>query len=384
TMKALRNRSATLVPINRLSSELLIRIFESLDHPGPLGPTLEKGTWPFPESVACVSTSWRQLTFDNGQLWSRINFDLPSHLGDKLYGWAATRLKRSQGHRVELCVRESPQATHGDFKELLDFLPGVMPCLSAIRFRLMPYYIPEILSCWFTHGTHDTVIDLQLIVDDNYSPLQDLVPRLAQSKPVELIEDRFSHVRYLSLHHAFVDWSSRLYHGLVELDLLFTEDDRVSAPIEQLASVLAASPMLRALKLCGLRLQGSSSVPESVRLDNLEILFLANMSSDANLLLPILQPGPKPMYMRLPLDVFDPDPCLQFLMRSRVEKLIIEAYMHDVPPPALFTVLPVTQHLVLVDFKLPVDFFLSMNFPLARRDNSSYPTVWPHLRSLHL
>ncbi|KAG8733127.1 hypothetical protein FRC10_000409 [Ceratobasidium sp. 414] len=121
-MKILRNRYTAQAPINRLSSELLVRVFESFDHSGPLGPTLEKGTWPFPESVACVNTSWRQLALNNGQLWSRINFDLPSHLGDKLYQWAETRLKNSQGHRIVLSVHEATFAKD-DLQKLLDFLP---------------------------------------------------------------------------------------------------------------------------------------------------------------------------------------------------------------------------------------------------------------------
>ncbi|KAG8733128.1 hypothetical protein FRC10_000410 [Ceratobasidium sp. 414] len=381
-MKVLRNRSATLAPISRLSSELLVRIFESLDYSGPLGPALEKGTWPFPESVACVSTYWRELALNNGQLWTRISFDLPSHLGDKLYKWAEARLRNSQGHRIELCVHETIFTEDG-FQKLLDFLPRVVPRLAAIKFRslvLKGDSAPRILSCWFTHDTHDAITDLQLIGSRYDSRPQDLRLRLTQSHPIEIIEDRFSRVQYLTLHNTFVNWSSRLYHGLVELDLEFKDGRSLTLSVGHIAGMLSASPMLRVLKLRGLHVLDSSPMPEPVRLDHLEILFL---HCSGLYLLPVLQPGSKPIYVRLTFTTFNPDPCLQLLKRSRVVKLIIESDVETALPPALFTILPVTQHLVLVNFELSVEFFLSMNYPLALRDNSQCPTVWPLLRTLH-
>ncbi|KAG9097715.1 hypothetical protein FRC06_007251, partial [Ceratobasidium sp. 370] len=341
TLKVLRNQSTTLVPISRLPPKVFMRIFQSLMHLDPQDPAPQTGFWPFPETVAHVCSSWRQVSFDDSQLWGRIDLNISKAHGARSYKDAKARSEYARDSRLDVRIYQDSPSSIIHAERAIKFLDQIAPRLGAISCRSFGYYnrdlMVDTLVSWFQHGTFGTLSELHLFRYRNNQSSQDLAKNLSMAR----LDGWLSSVRYLTLQHVFIGWSSQVYHNLVELSLWFDEHSYDRTPTEQFVGALSVSPMLRVLKLCGLQLssQSAPSGLEPVRLDKLEVFFLKKIESNTiEVLLPLLQPGPTPIYMTFgsDMDYFGLDSCIPFLRRSPVARLMIRGFTEITQPNAYF------------------------------------------------
>ncbi|KAG8701233.1 hypothetical protein FRC08_004207 [Ceratobasidium sp. 394] len=381
-VKVLRNRSTSLVPINLLPSELLARVFELLGH--SCTDLDSPGNIPaYPETLLRVSTSWRQIALDNGRLWTRIILAQSNFPRERLLKRAKARLARAHESLLDLHVRGGPVSGPG-----LELLTELAPRIRSISWRAhrhdTPSFLRENLPVLIEHGVPGSVSALRLSA---YSPYQ-LVADPAVFRSMDRVEEFLATIQYLTLHHVSIDWSSSAYHNLIELELSFEARFFRYPTVDEFAAILLASPRLRALKLheFGLQPRSPPGAIIPVLLDDLEVLFLGNIQRQSlKLLLPLIQPGSRPLYVRLqvPKRSADFTHYAQLLSRSHVVKLMVEGtYGH--PPQSLFASLAHIQDLLLVGFLLGRLFLQSMAEPLVWYAKEQRPSVWPHMRNLHL
>ncbi|QRW02434.1 carbohydrate esterase family 16 protein [Ceratobasidium sp. AG-Ba] len=235
-------------------------------------------------------------------------------------------------------------------------------------------------------GREDIQSELHLYCDEPPTKGRIMLHELANA-PVHQIEEFFSRISYLTLVNTPIPWTSRAYHGLVELDFRSDVDGFIN--IDDFAMALRASPRLRVLRLEQFHLDPNDglSLCGSILLEHLEILFLRSIDTKtAERLLPLIQTGCKPLYMKWQPAYRAPsfEPYIHFLRRSRVTKLMIRCFHKEVFPDALLTVLPAVDHLLVEGFTLNVAFFESMASPTVHREDEDMLTFWPRLRTLHL
>ncbi|QRV88271.1 carbohydrate esterase family 16 protein [Ceratobasidium sp. AG-Ba] len=235
-------------------------------------------------------------------------------------------------------------------------------------------------------GRDDIHSELHLYCDEPPFKGRLMLHELANA-PLPQIEDFLSRITYLTLVNTPIPWTSRAYHGLVELD--FRSDVDGFIEIGDFAMALRASPRLRVLKLEQFHLDPNDelSLCGPILLEHLEILFLRSIDTKtAERLLRLIQPGSKPLYMKCQSAYHAPsfEPYIQFLRRSRVAKLMIRCFHKEVFPDALLTVLPAVDHLLVEGFTLNAACFESMASPTVHCDDEYMPTFWPRLRTLHL
>ncbi|KAG9092370.1 hypothetical protein FS749_015790 [Ceratobasidium sp. UAMH 11750] len=383
-IKVLRNRSTSLVRINALPSELLVRIFDLLDESSTASVD---DTAMYPEALLRVSTSWRQTALDSAQLWTRITLAPLSQRGHKLLEQAETRLERACGSVLDLHIHEGPVWGTIDPRTSA-FFARVAPRLCAISLVVpsrhqdpfLQHYLPVLIES----GTPGSVYVLRLRGNRFY----EFMASPSKFRSMERVEEFLAHIQYLTLRNVFIDWSSSVYQGLVELDLTFKTDFAHFPTVDEFTAILQASPQLCALKLhnFGLRPGSVLDATRYVRLDELEVLFLGNiLRRSLKLFLPLLQPGLRPLYMRfrLPKRGTDFTRYAQLLKRSHVVKLMVEG-TGEYPSQYLLASLTNVQDLLLVNFLIDSWFLQSMAEPLIRHAGGQHPSIWPHLRNLHL
>ncbi|KAG8725388.1 hypothetical protein FRC09_000029 [Ceratobasidium sp. 395] len=391
-LKALRNKSATVVRINKLPSEVLIRIFGLLCHSRQDLCGADNPYRP-PRILACVNTYWRQLILSNSHLWTRINLASLDKLSEKPLEHTQAQLTCAGTLPLDVVLDGTQQwSDHSLFQKIRDLLREVAPRLRSLTYqadRPTGFSPREVLLHWIRHGTPGSGHTLKLL---SYSSAEvdDLRPELLllHSISMEQMDAFFTPVRHLALHRHYIGWSSVLYHNLVELDLSFDSSFLHFPTTAEFAAVLSASPGLHALKLFGFGLQSSSpsDAVRPIRLDHLEILFLKGIHSRSlKLLLPMLQPGSTPLYMRFDVPKRSADTIYyaQLLQRSSVIKLMVKGNGNN-PPQSLLASLAGVQHLLLYNFVVDIPFWESMQNSLVPHANQQYPSVWPSLRTLHL
>ncbi|KAG9121949.1 hypothetical protein FRC07_001865 [Ceratobasidium sp. 392] len=393
-LKTLRNRSAALTPISILPSELLTRIFEffclSRDN-----SALAYNPSESPRALAGVCTYWRRLTLESSYLWTCINLASLTKLGNKPHKYTQTQLKYARRLSLDISFDGTQQwSDYSDFLETKALFIEAASRLCSLTYqaeRLTGYSPIEFLSYWVKHGTPGSCRALKFVASSSHlfpgEYRSDLF--LSRSIPMEQIESFLAPIQYLTLHHLFIGWSSSLYHNLVELDLSFNSSFADFPTIAQFSAVLSNSPGLRALKFNGFRLMSITSSPyatEPIPLNNLEILFLKNIHRRSlRFLLPMIQPGSKPLYMRfdLPKRRADFSYYLKLLRRSRVFKLMI-AGRGGYPLHSLMASLEGVQHLLLTEFVIDISFWQLMHDTVIPYAQAQLPSVWPSLRTLHL
>ncbi|KAG8775394.1 hypothetical protein FRC12_001511 [Ceratobasidium sp. 428] len=391
-LKALRNKSATVVPINKLPSELLLRIFGLLCHSRQDLCGADNPSRP-PRILACVNTYWRGLVLNNSYLWTRINLASLDRRSKKPLGHTQAQVTWTGTLPLDVVLDGTRQRHRRSvFQETRDLLREVAPRLRSLTYHAddsMGCSPHEILLHWIRHGTPGSGHTLKLLryssaeVDDLRLELL-----LVYSISIEQMNAFFAPVRHLALHNHYIGWSSVLYHNLVELDLCFDSSFLYFPTTSEFAAVLSASPGLRTLKLFGFGLQppSPSDAMGLVHLDHLETLFLKRIHRRSlKLLLPMLQPGSTPLYMRFDVPKRSADTVYyaQLLQRSNITKLMVKGNGKS-PPQSLLASLAGVQHLLLYNFDIDILFWESMHNPLVPYSNEQYPSAWPSLRTLHL
>ncbi|KDN48372.1 hypothetical protein RSAG8_02964, partial [Rhizoctonia solani AG-8 WAC10335] len=260
-----RNHSSTSVAINNLPSELLAHIFHLVHCIQPCAKrdynTGNARTEPiYPAVLSLVCSRWREIAFSTPTIWSHIDVS------------TSTLLNRQR---------------LSDLMKLHMSQAGEFP--------------PHILSTFFKSCTPGKLTRLTLMAEDgdplfitgNDNPDGGYQVGLS----TERLEDVLSHVSTLRLAKLYPQWSSRAYHGLVELRLTGMA---ASIAESKLTAMLQSSPDLRIFQFA---LTINDPLPANsqiapIPLKNLEVLNLAKMDcTQIGPLLRWLAPGSKPLHL---------------------------------------------------------------------------------------
>ncbi|KAJ1302167.1 hypothetical protein OPQ81_000995 [Rhizoctonia solani] len=371
-MKVIRNSTPTIVPINSLPSEILIRIFHIVvdAQPEPLDasglPFKMSLSFPkYPEILSQVCFKWRQIAIGSHALWTRIDLVLHHPLGPGFLARAKAHVSRSG--QLPLDVRMiDPTLGH-------DYLPyGVPYDFNDFAFLTFTQTPMNALSLVSYHGLHEEHYDFihYCILNCAQKTLKKLVIRNSNDRnsqlyfiesgynpqypeslyvnlPVHSLDSIWYSTTVLHLAGLYPYWTSQGYHQLVDLRLgSDSTGARESISEAQMIAILKASPRLRIFHL---HLKVNDALPENtptsaIRLDELESLNLSSFRVNPSQVLRFITPGQKPLQLSIfgqPTDVVE-----HFLRSSNVTQLRLVAWK-GYPLTNALCLCPSLQSLVL-------------------------------------
>ncbi|CAE6456332.1 unnamed protein product [Rhizoctonia solani] len=306
--------------INTLPTELLIHIFHLvLVQPCNLrliaSSCMDEHYIRYPDYLAHVCSLWRKISIFTGSLWCHIDLTSCESYLDKLTTRAEICAARSGKLPIELHVAESSLCNQESslkcYTQLFQFVSNISNRVETLDFVVTGYFhgfrsavLREVLTRNPTlmkikldsvHGRQDAFITS--ILDD----IGVASPNLKVDLPEADIESAFAPLTTLHLHGIFPKWSSKAYHGLIDLRLLST---RVWSNIKlmDLVTILEGSPGLQILHF-GLKIRRPTpraATPSPVYLQDLQVVKILPVNADQSNLRPsrllrLLAPGPKPL-----------------------------------------------------------------------------------------
>ncbi|EUC56151.1 F-box-like domain protein, putative, partial [Rhizoctonia solani AG-3 Rhs1AP] len=315
--------SRPAVSINKLPLEILARIFEDVVNTHPC-PVLEdrlrvpsKATFlKDPVILSHVCSHWRRVAINTATLWSHIDID-PSLIS---LSETSARLDfykaRSADALLDIHVAEAPRTPDAPYyppssadPAMIDLLALTSPRMRSLTLTVSAsrkMYRTFLATC-FSNCTPGTLASVSIrsvgrersdwphLVEAR--DLQHMMDKMT-GLPFDTAEAIWHGVKILQLGGFRPTWSSKAFHGLIELRLVKVGRIRQS----RLGSILHSSPQLRVLEL---DIEFQSHIPgdppiTAVRLDNLEILILGGVKQEQlGLILPLIDPGSKPLSLSL-------------------------------------------------------------------------------------
>ncbi|KAG8705986.1 hypothetical protein FRC11_008636, partial [Ceratobasidium sp. 423] len=304
-IKVTRNYAFNIAPINRLPTEILARIFHMARDALPRSP----------DHIALVCSRWRTIALGSASLWSRVDFhpsmcksfflsldraqDHVSQSGEMLLdihiSGAPEESKEGyyDGPMEGLCRLAAPRMRSLDI-DLDEFrIDGLRGRQYSAIDSLFSHCSPGLLTKITTYSKYFGFFSSGLT-----APAAGWVMNLTVEPPH--LETILSSVTVMDLAGLYPPWTSRAYHGLVELRLVsYSGDD--SIPEWQLINILKASPGLRVIQT-GLNITDrvGENLNISVSLSDLEVLqvdselFRGNNSCHLELVR-FLTPGLQPL-----------------------------------------------------------------------------------------
>jgi hypothetical protein len=267
-------------------------------------------------------------------------------------------------------------------------LPGVMRnCLAyctpgrLVRFSLKFRPVNMVESFSTTDSEHEDADDDEL---EHFGAEQF---NSVFNVPDAQHEDLLSSVRILNLYRAFPWWTSRAYHGLVELRLVSWGPARDSAKIKepQLVRILQSSPGLKLLHF-GIEIAPSANPYPPVLLGHLEELKIQTGGRESQrILLRLLSPGTKPLEAFINYRPMTENPgtsleaeteFYEFIGRSNITTLHLESTGMDLHPPTFLQLMPHLRVLTLYHTT-----FGKINQPFVSPTQGT--PVYPKLHAIH-
>ncbi|CEL58617.1 hypothetical protein RSOLAG1IB_12161 [Rhizoctonia solani AG-1 IB] len=175
----------------------------------------------------------------------------------------------------------------------------------------------------------------------------------------EKLENILHNIKVLELELIYPFWTSKAYHGLTELRLIGPRKLTAIITVQDLASILAASPALRIFQF-GLEISRSEVSPPPTHLECLEVLILQSLGFDSQqAVLRLLLPSARLLRVAMAyneianqfLPALNGDETDSFLSRSNV----LELHVHSrviVDLPRLLQLLPDLRTLVLHEARI--------------------------------
>ncbi|KAG8737356.1 hypothetical protein FRC10_008294 [Ceratobasidium sp. 414] len=292
SLSTLRNRSATLAPINALPLEVLANIFDFL------GPHCTRSR-SFARIFTGVCTYWRKLSLDTPHLWSHIDVgpNVPCGLNDFL-------LERAKNSPLHVHVYEPKPDLFKDDNDMRRslYVKHVLETLTPHVHRICTLhvssdnwhrdFVDRVVNLWLDQGTSDLTRSLTVDQLSASNPLsfksQDTD---GAAKTLTNAEEVLLSLDTLRLNGARFSWESGAYRGLVDLQIGFSVHEFSSFSTSELACILTASPMMAVLKLENITVTRTDSwtQPAPIVLNCLEVLNLVEMSVESlQLLLPLI------------------------------------------------------------------------------------------------
>ncbi|CEL62998.1 hypothetical protein RSOLAG1IB_10637 [Rhizoctonia solani AG-1 IB] len=326
-LKKGRNSLFSVVPINTLPNEVLLRMFHWVmnAHSLDFDTLVDANMLPVNNlAISQVCSRWRFVSLGATYLWSHI--DLSGQ--EKVVALRKAFASRAGHHPLSVRVVEPFRRWESDRGHFYfyNFLSTVAPRMESLEFAwvLPPPYL-EYSHTWFRILQHAmmyttdklTTLSLSdrkvqsynssahwfLTVDD---PDSNLGALKANDTGLTMVFDEISekhydailgNVKVLRLDIVYPKWTSKAYHGLTELRLNGPRQITSIITIEQIASILVASPKLRVLHL-GVEIHSTKVSPTPVHLTELEEFLLQSLSHETQqAILQLIIPGQKPLAM---------------------------------------------------------------------------------------
>ncbi|KAG8689998.1 hypothetical protein FRC11_014500 [Ceratobasidium sp. 423] len=385
TLNKARNSLFSVVPINSLPDEVLVRIFhwvvrvQSLD----FEKLVDEDSLPVKSlAVSQVCARWHQVSHSSRSLWSHIDLSIR----DKVVLLGREFASRSGDQSLSVRIVEPLRrwSLLDSHSELDDFISSFGSRMESLEFAWVPpppqaefslvwFHILEssifrstkkltrlALSIRKVYAIYSRYYDSSahwfLVVDDGREPRPPIgatgLTVALDDIPEKHYEDILFNVKVLWLDLVYPMWTSKAYHGLTELRLRGPPRLTAIITVEELANILAASPGLCVLHL-GVEVRSTRALPPPICLEDLEVFLLQSLSSASQqAIVRLILPGRKPLQMstthgeaisELPAAV--EDEFCRFFRRSNIVQLQVHSAAR-VLPELLPDLLPNIQTLI--------------------------------------
>ncbi|KAG8711585.1 hypothetical protein FRC11_002392 [Ceratobasidium sp. 423] len=318
-----RNCSSQVVPIHTLPTEVLSRIFQLVvgaqwcNISGYRKKHEEEevtGSYPDqPVVISHVCSFWRRIIISSPALWSHVDFSFPDITNDPQSApRLETSIERSGKSLVDVHIDASD---YFDFpntiNEMTEFITLVGPRTNSLELEVGLHmgtislkFCRSVLTSCFSHCVPGTLRHLSILKRGNHNYYQAIEPedntRTHQSLLIDVperqLEDLWAQVKILRLQGLYPLWTSKIYHGLVELRLPMVPGGSITE--SQFVAILKSSPGLRILEF-GLEITAQFSTDASkkpVPLADLELLITGTWpKAELSHFLKLIAPGPKPL-----------------------------------------------------------------------------------------
>ncbi|KAK7053563.1 F-box domain-containing protein [Favolaschia claudopus] len=234
-IKILKAKRNAIVPIRRLPNELMTRIFTifAVDSDSPLSEALFSLKW---TKIMKVCQHWYSLALAAQHLWAFIDLKWSSSNSRRLLA----QLERSGAAPLTIKLNLRSYSNH-----YASYVVGHSARIRELEFAGEAKYIFAFIAT-LPHSDFTSLSSLSL---DASSHLDQLPNEIGRSLPSVLLEGRLPHLQSLSLDSINLPWTA--LRGLTSLSLTRCADSSQSNPstFAGLLDMLAASPLLRYLKL---------------------------------------------------------------------------------------------------------------------------------------
>lgn len=382
--KERRARKAA-IRIHTLPFEIVARIFElALDahtcyYDTSRSPEISMKS---PETLSRVCSRWRQIALDTHTLWPHIDL-APFQSLNRFKGLLARgEVFAARAGNLPLNIHvlggKKQGRPHDADLDLDTFCALVAARIGSLELLATDWHdhgyrsilekcfarcVPGTLRQLVTTGGLDTSYHGFGFIGTLDDPMGSKDTLLKVSK--QCLEDLLLPVKVLHLNDLYLPWTSKAYHGLVDLHLTSQSSPPQSSISQlQLATILAASPGLRlfrfGLKITDVIPDGNLGSP--VVLNDLEVFSLGPLSyAQHNGVLQIISPGSKPLrvlihFNKETLPPLPSDEFARFMTHSKLTELSIkfdgDGHMALRWLPQLLRVTPSLKTLFLTGFDL--------------------------------
>ncbi|CAE6342079.1 unnamed protein product [Rhizoctonia solani] len=332
----MRNSSAAIVPIHRLSSNLLTRIFIGVVASETCGLDL-KDTNQLPKApiyLTHICSRWRKIAVASSDLWTHIDLSPSILKNQRSLSHVQTFLSRSEQSSIYLHV-EYAADENGDASRLNHFISALASRIQGVKCCInLTWPVSELefscaaLSCFLNENTTPgrlTMLDVSIkgtarVFFIEATGRKQYGDSLTLDMPTYRLNELLLPVTTLRIDRIYPPWTSKAYYGLLDLRIRTIYSIRES----KLVSILIHSPQLRVLEISNqIDFTGTPLAP--VALHSLEILITHNPSySDLGRFLRLLDTGSRPLFLSIDFphvnDQLDQN-LMDFFSRSNVTTL---------------------------------------------------------------
>ncbi|KAH7333906.1 hypothetical protein B0J17DRAFT_674568 [Rhizoctonia solani] len=338
-MRWSQNYSLALVSTHKLPSEILAYIFL-------LVANLQSGSdWSGgPEVLTQVCSRWREIALRIPSLWRFIDLPFTGSVDTPQINRATFFASHAHRSRLYIRLNSNPVPTTDVLeypRALVDIVAPHIHSLdvtSVTAHDLMDRYQSSFMAAYFARCTSGALKTLTISHSGDpilFNVATDL-PGYVGSRCMIFSTGNLDHilasVTVLRIRGAYPIWTSKAYHGLVELRLSQggTSHGGISISEKHLRGMLEASPALRILEYSIAIVEEIplSSSPTPVPLNHLESLNVMKMpSAQLGTFWRLLAPGSKPLQLamrdddRAFLQLLESDEGRSFFARSNVTSI---------------------------------------------------------------
>ncbi|CAE6408518.1 unnamed protein product [Rhizoctonia solani] len=279
-----------MVPISRLSTDILVHIFQELvdmEHRVPASSLSGKGIPKYPTILAHVCAEWRQIVCQTPSLWSRIRFTSDVRTNKQFLAYMDFHSIRAEQALMDVYISDLSfirlDGSHNSIT-LDPFIGRIRSLEFQLGSRGISLATSKIKVCYLIArylGANHSILR-RFVLNMNVWPMPQLQFMECASKlthhnslaidlPYDQLEDALYSITDLWLTGLYFNWESKAYHGLTKLRLDICDSSSSSIPESKLTNILVNSPQLRHLNI-DLDITQKATLPPITHLPELEVL----------------------------------------------------------------------------------------------------------------